>query len=160
MSEQEQAPSPAPGDERTVIELPGRTVHLVAGAHAISVCAQFGVRGDADAAQVMSGFTRRMERDGYKMGACGPGVDVVITGTLSLSTRGERDSWTAEAVLSASAFNQRTASELGTTRITAMETVGAGDSEDKKREAEVLALKEAGRLLAVYLGPRILASGG
>ena len=159
-------PPGAPLDPRDALPrdlsgtLAGRTVHLVAGAHAISVCAQFGVRGDADAAQVMSGFTRRMERDGYKMGACDPGVDVVITGTLSLSTQGGRDSWTAEVVLSASAFSQRTASELGTTRITAMETVGAGDSEHEEREAEVLALREAGRLLAVYFGPRILASGG
>ena len=161
-----QGPRGVPPDPRDALptDLPGtlarRTVHLVTGAHAISVCAQFGVRGDADAGQVMSGFTRRMERDGYRMGACNPGVDVVITGTLSLSTQGERDSWTAEVVLSASAFNQRAASELATTRITAMETVGADDSEDAKREAEVLALKEAGRLLAVYFSPRILASGG
>ncbi len=135
------------------------TIHLVAGAHAISVCAQFGERPDADAAQVMSGFTRRMERDGYRMGACDPGVAVVVTGAFSLSTYGARDSWTAEVVLSASAFDQRTASELGATRITAMETVDVGDSEEGRREAEVLALKEAGRLLAVYFGPRILASG-
>ena len=137
-----------------------RTVHLVAGAHAILVCAQFGDRTDADAAQAMSGFTRRMERDGYRMGGCDPGVDIIVTGTLSLSTRGDRDLWVAEAVLSASAFDQRTASELGTTRITATETVNAEDSDEGRREAEVLALKEAGRLLAVYFGPRILASGG
>jgi len=135
------------------------TVHLVAGAHAISVCAQFGEGPDADAAQVMSGFTRRMERDGYRMGACDPGVAVVVTGAFSLSTHGGRDSWTAEVVLSASAFDQRTAVELGATRITAMETVDVENSEEGRREAEVLALKEAGRLLAVYFGPRILASG-
>ena len=134
-------------------------VHLVAGAHAISVCAQFGDRPDGDAAQVMSGFTRRMERDGYRMGACDPGVAVVVTGAFSLSTHGGQDSWTAEVVLSASAFDQRTASELGATRITATETVDVEDSEDGRREAEVLALKEAGRLLAVYFGARILASG-
>jgi 16S rRNA U1498 N3-methylase RsmE len=62
-------------------------------------------------------------------------------------------------VLSASAFDQRTASELGATQITAVETVDVESSEGGKREAEVLALKEAGRLLAVYFGPRILASG-
>jgi hypothetical protein len=63
------------------------------------------------------------------------------------------------AVLSASVFDQRTASELGATRITASETVYVDDSEEGRREAEVLALKEAGRLLAIYFGPRILASG-
>jgi len=136
------------------------TIHLVAGAHAISVCAQFGDGSSADAVQVMSGFTRRMERDGYRMGECGPEVDVIITGSLSSSTHGGRDSWTALVVLSASAFDQRTASVLGTTRITAAETVDVENSENGEREAEVLALKEAGRLLAVYFGPRILASGG
>jgi len=135
------------------------TIHLVAGAHAISVCAQFGDGSDVEAAQVMSGFTRRMERDGYRMGACDPEVDVVVTGSLSLSTHGGRDSWTALAVLSASVFDQRTASELGATRITVSETVYVDDSEEGRREAEVLALKEAGRLLAIYFGPRILASG-
>ncbi len=135
------------------------TIHLVAGAHAISVCAQFGDGADADAAQVMSGFTRRMERDGYGMGACDPDVAVVVTGAFSLSTSGGRDSWTAEVILSASAFDQRTASELGATRIAAMETVNVESSREGKREAEVLALREAGRLLAVYFGRRILASG-
>ncbi|MCK4510776.1 hypothetical protein KAW64_03505, partial [bacterium] len=134
-------------------------IHLVTGAHAISVCAQFGDGSDTDAAQVVSGFTRRMERDGYRMGGCDPEVDVVVTGSLSLSTHGGRDSWTALVVLSASAFDQRTAAQLGATRITASETVCVDDSEDGKREAEVLALREAGRLLAVYFGPRILASG-
>ncbi len=133
-----------------------QTVHLVVGTHAISVCAQFGEPTDADASQVMSGFARRMERDGYRLDACDPGVNVVVTGTLSLSTHGESSSWTAQVVLSASAFDQRTVRELGATRITASETI---EAEEGRREAEVLALKEAGRLLAVYFGPRILASG-
>jgi hypothetical protein len=107
----------------------------------------------------MSGFARRMERDGYRLDVCDPEVDVVVTGILSLSTDGGPSSWTARVVLSASAFDQRTASDLGSTRITASETVDVGDSEEGRREAEVLALKEAGRLLAVYFGPRILASG-
>ncbi len=158
-------PSGAPLDSVNVLSahlsrpLAHGIVHLVAGAHAISVCAQFGDGPDADAAQVMSGFTRRMERDGYRMGACDPSVAVVVTGSFSLSTHGGRDSWTAEVILSASAFDQRTASELGATRITATETVDVENSEEGKREAEVLALKEAGRLLAVYFGPRILALG-
>ena len=62
----------------------------------------------------------------------------------------------AQVVLAASAFDQRTVRELGATRITATETI---ETEEGRREAEVLALKEAGRLLAVYFGPRILASG-
>ena len=155
-----------PIDSRGVVpvELLGplarRTIHLVVGAHAISACAQFGDRFDADAAQAMSGFTRRMERDGYRMDACDPEVDIVITGALSSSAHSGPDSWTTVVVLSASAFDQRTASDLGVARITATETIDVGSSKEERREAAVLALKEAGRLLAVYFGPRILASGG
>jgi len=68
-----------------------RTVHLVVGAHAISVCAEFGESTDADAAQVMSGFSRRMERDGYRLGACDPDVDV--GGTLRIGVRPAHRVW-------------------------------------------------------------------
>jgi len=61
--------------------------------------------------------------------------------------------------LEASAFDQRTASALGATRVVATQGVDAEAGENGMREAEMLALNEAGRLLAVYFGPRILASG-
>ncbi|MFH1689147.1 MAG: hypothetical protein ABIE42_02785 [Candidatus Eisenbacteria bacterium] len=139
--------------------LAGHTVHLVAGAHAISVCATFGDQDDAAAAQVMAGFIRRTERDGFRTGRCDPDVNVIVTGEFSLTAHEEPDLWVAQVTLSAAAFDQRTASGLGATRVRATQTSDAEDGEPGRREAEVLALKEAGRLMAVYFGPRMLASG-
>jgi hypothetical protein len=140
------------------LALARHSVHVVTGAHAVSVCATFGESTDADAAQVAAGFARRMERDGFRMGDCGPNVDVVVTGEFSLSTVAAPDSWTVEVVLTASAFDQRTARELGETSVRATQTSSAESGEDGRRDAEVLALKEAGRLMAVYFEPRILSS--
>jgi hypothetical protein len=146
----------APLDEPVL--LARHSVHLVTGAHAISLCATFGDPANADAAQVAAGFARRAERDGFRMGGCDPNVDVVITGEFSLSTAGGPDAWRTEVVLRGSAFDQRTAREVGETTVRATQIVDAESGEDGGRDAEVLALKEAGRLLAVYLVPRILAS--
>ena len=134
-------------------------VHLVAGAHAISVCATFGERNEINAAQVTAGFTRRIERDGFRTDECDPNVDVVVTGELSLTASGQPDSWVANVTLSATAFDQRTASEIGSVCIRTEEPANVENGEAGRREAEVLALKEAGRLLAVYFGPRMLTSG-
>ncbi len=147
------------GPRRDVAPLARHRVHLVTGAHAISVCATFGQRNGSDAAQVTAGFVRRMERDGFTAGECDPNVDVVITGQFSLVGLDEFDHWTAQVTLEATAFDQRTASGLGATRVTATQRADAEAGERGRREAEVLALKEAGRLLAVYFGPRLLASG-
>jgi hypothetical protein len=131
-----------------------RPIHVVSATHAISVCATFGEHGDGDAAQVAAGFARRMERDGFRMADCGADVGVVVTGRVSLGVRGGA----LEATLEASAFDQRTAFDLGRTTVRASEDVPTDGSATGLREAEVLVLKEAGRLLAVYLVPRILAS--
>ena len=106
----------------------------------------------------MAGFARRMERDGFRMDECGPSVNVVVTGRLTIERHGDASDRVVEATLDASAFDQRTASDLGATTITATQAVDLGSSDEEMREAEVLALKEAGRLLAAYFGPRILAS--
>jgi hypothetical protein len=135
-----------------------RSVHLVTGAHAISVCARLGEGTDADVAQAAAGFARRMERDGFRMGDCGPDVDVVVTGEVSLNTTGGPGSWTVEAVLTGTAFDQRTARGLGETSVRATQVSSAEGGADARRDAEVLALKEAGRLLAVYFQPKILSS--
>jgi len=145
---------------RPPVPLAGHKVHLVTGAHAISVCATFGNKDDSEAGRVADGFARRMRRDGFRAGECDPDVDVVITGEFSLSVRHGAGFWVAEVALTASAFDQRRASGLGATRVIATQAAEAEAGEAGKQEARALALKEAGRLLAVYFGPRILASAG
>jgi hypothetical protein len=140
------------------IPLAKRSVHLVTGAHAVSVCGTFGEAANPDAAQVAAGFARRMERDGFRMGDCDPNVDVIVTGEFAVSSAGGPDSWRVEVVLTASAFDQRTARGLGETSVRVTQVVDTESVDDGTRDAEVLALKEAGRLMAVYFEPRILSS--
>jgi hypothetical protein len=138
-------------------------VHVVSGAHATSVCFDLDAEDAGDSAQSIAGFTRRMERDGFRLADCGPDVDVVITGRCTVRCVEMEGEWRARAVLDASAFDQRTASSLGETTIESVESVLKGPDADPgvdgQRRAEVLALKEAGRLLAVYFEGRILSSG-
>lgn len=133
-------------------------VYLVEGAHALSVCARFERDDASDEAQLVHGLTRRLEQDGYSVLECGPEVDAILSGTVSLSTREDEGSegsgkvWTTEVTVFASAFDQRVASHTGETTVTVTESSDRG-----RRETEVLALKEAGRLVAVYFVDRILA---
>jgi hypothetical protein len=129
----------------------GMIVHLVEGAHAVSICVELDGAPPADIAQVAAGLARRLERDGFRIDDCGASVDIVLTGTLSLRSDEQGGSWQAHVSLTGSAFDQRTASELGETTVSTTESSAEGS-----REAEVIALKEAGRLLAVYFGSRIL----
>ncbi|MBN2565406.1 MAG: hypothetical protein JXB46_06815 [Candidatus Eisenbacteria bacterium] len=132
----------------------GVTVHLVAGTHATSVCVEFSGAPAADVAQVSAGFEKRMKADGFLVEGCGASVDVILTGRLAVASDGNDDIWTTRVTLTGSAFDQRTAVELGERTFTVSET-----STEGRRAAEVLALKESGRLLAAYLGSRILRQG-
>jgi len=155
------SPGEAPTSDREVDDplLATAVVHVVKGAHATPVCVDIDSDNAMDAPQAATGFARRMERDGFRLVECGPEAAVVITGAVSLTAVELDSGWRASAALTASAFDQRTALGLGETTVTATETVGANETEDARRSAEVLALKEAGRLLAVYFGGRILSSG-
>jgi hypothetical protein len=131
-----------------------QAVYVVEGGHGISVCTEFRASDPGDALQAETGFGRRMERDGYRMVECGAEVDVVVRGEVSLTSEVADGAWSAEAALAASGFDQRVARDVGETIIRVTET-----SDEGAREAEVLALKEAGRLLAAYLTRRILMHG-
>jgi hypothetical protein len=95
-----------------------------------------------------------MANDGFLIGECGPDVDVVVAADIQLVTVVVPGSWTAEVTVEGRAFDQRFAREVGTTTLTVAQASNEG-----QRDAELLALKEAGRLLAVYFSRRILASG-
>lgn len=131
-----------------------RSFFLVEGGHGVSLCTEFEAERDRDASQARAGFVHRMERDGYRMEACGPDVDVVVFGEVELVTVVEPGSWATEARIEGGAFDQRFARDIDRTVITVAETSSEG-----QRDAELLALREAGRLLAVYLSRRILTSG-
>ncbi len=133
---------------------PLRPVFLVEGAHALSVCLEIDGADEADGTQFRAGFARRMEREGFLLEECGPDVDVVISAHVEMESRVVGDEWKAVVNVRSSAFDQRTALVIGRPSVLSDESLRAG-----KRESEVLALQEAGRLLAASLTHRILASG-
>ncbi len=131
----------------------GHQVFLVEGAHASTVCLELEGADAPDGMQLRSGFTRRMEADGFGVGECGPDVDVLVQVAVELSTRQQGEDWRADVTAVVSAFDQRSAKTLGETTITVTESSNAA------RDAEVLALKEVGRLVASYYSRRILVAG-
>ncbi len=133
---------------------PLHRVFLVENAHALSVCLEVSGVGASDEGQLRSGFARRMERDGFRIEECGPDVDVVVSVRAEMNSRAIDDGWSTVVSVDGSAFDQRTALVIGRPSVLCEERAGTGE-----RESEVLALKEAGRLLAAYLTHRILMSG-
>ncbi|MBD3367111.1 MAG: hypothetical protein GF405_02910 [Candidatus Eisenbacteria bacterium] len=124
-------------------------VYIIEPGHGLSVCLDVSGTGPADATQVRSGLEQRLAPDGYELVPCGPATDILVTARLSLSTVEKEVGWTARVLLEAEAVDQNTAGMLGASEIFVEETVDRG-----RREAEVLVLKEAGRLLGVYLSGR------
>jgi hypothetical protein len=129
-------------------------VFLVAGAHAVTVCLELDGADAQDGAQFRSGYNRRMEAGGFGVGECGPDTDVLVRAAVGVSSGQQGEEWHAVAAVDASAFDQRSARTLGEAKITVAES-----SPDAARDAEVLALKELGRLVAAYYSRRILAAG-
>lgn len=127
---------------------------LVRGGHGTTICAYFTAERGRDAERARAGFVQRMANDGYLTQDCGPDVDVVVTVKVSLVTVVVPGSWSAEVTVEGTAFDQRFAREVGETALTVAEA-----SEEGQRNAELRALQEAGRLLAVYFSERILTSG-
>jgi hypothetical protein len=142
-------------DSAEAAPVASQAIYVVEGGHGISACVEFEAVEPGDALQAKAGFTRRMERDGYLITECSADVDVVVRGRLSMTSEANNGAWSATAALSAAAFDQRVAQDVGETTVTVTET-----STEDAREAEVLALKEAGRLLGAYLTKRILMHGG
>ena len=137
------------------IERKAVPVFLVAGSHSLTACIEVDGLDPTDEAQLVSGFARRMELDGFRVEECGPTVDIVVTVGADIRSGGSTGADATVTVrLNASAFDQRIASEIGSP------TIVVREDEPEVRDSEVLALKEAGRLLAAYLHRRALLSGG
>ena len=143
--------TPAPGADEDGGSL--SRVFLTRGVHALTVCVEVDGLSAEDEAQFITGFERRAEKDGFALLSCGPDVDLVVRAAASKAPalQGE-DDHSAEVSLSAVVFDQRVASELG------RPSIRVGESGADARGSEVLALKEAGRLLAAYVRGRALLS--
>jgi hypothetical protein len=118
----------------------------------VTVCLDLNDGEIAAARRLTDAFGPALARYGCTLEPCGPGTDIIVRGELSPdvvrpSVEGEQ----ILAVLSVEAFDQRSALQIARTIVSV-----AWPSRDDREEAEALALREVGRLLAVYLESRIV----
>ncbi len=118
----------------------------------VSVCLDLNGVDAVAVGRLTDAFERALGQYGCTLEQCGPETDIVVRGNLSTSavTLGHGGEQLL-AVLSMEAFDQRTALEIARTTIRVERP-----SRENKEEAEALAFREAGRLLAVYLESRIM----
>ncbi|MBD3348175.1 MAG: hypothetical protein GF400_03130 [Candidatus Eisenbacteria bacterium] len=122
---------------------------------ALSVCMELQGLNAADEAQLMAALESRLKDGGLRVEPCGPDVDLVVRAEVEKRRPEAQPGQTMTAVrLWATAFDQRSATDIGSPSVLVRETA------EDERDSEVLALKEAGRLLAVYLSRRSRLSGG
>jgi len=142
-----------PGLDRALASRGTQAVFLVESVETEAVCLEvFGAR-DAAAATFLASCERRLERGGSALAPCDPDAAVAVRVELTV-TSGEEAAggWSVDVVASIAAFDQRSDVDLGSTTIDVREAAGTSG------EAETLALKEAGRLVASYLDRRIVAN--
>ncbi|MCK4511993.1 hypothetical protein KAW64_09650 [bacterium] len=118
----------------------------------VSVCLDMDGEDIAAARQLTDAFDRALGQYGCTLEQCGPGTDIIVRGDLSRGVVTSSDGGEQIlAVLSAEAFDQRSALAIAKTTV----RVELPPREDRE-ESEALAFREVGRLLAVYLESRIL----
>ena len=118
----------------------------------VSVCLDLDSVDTGAAQQLAGAFSQALARYGCTLEECAPGTDIIVSGEFSTgvatsSVEGEQ----LLAVLNMEAFDQRTALTTARTTVSV-----EWPSREDRGEAEALALREVGRLLAVYLESRIV----
>jgi len=138
-----------PGGAASVIVGASLPFYVVRDGHGTTVCLEVRGCDAADAAVFRETAAAALSADGYAVLECAPGIDVLVTGDLAISASAGGDLWRADVSVELSAIDQSTLRDLGGTTINVFE-----ESKRGRREAEVVALREAGRLAASYLSRR------
>lgn len=126
-----------------------REVVVVAAGEA-TVCLEVDADTEVDAERVRDGMLPVLEHAGSRLAECGPDAALVVSVDVSLGTEETHGAWLTRVACSVRVFDQRVAKVTGET---SFEVAESRDS--SARDAEVLALREAGRLVGVYLEPRL-----
>jgi len=105
---------------------------------------------DSDVDRVREALSNSLKALGVPLVDCGPHASLVVTADVILSTQEAHGAWVAHAECSVRAFDQRLAEDVGRVSFEVQESL-----ESSARDAEMLALREVGRLIAVYLEPRL-----
>ncbi len=142
-----------PGDrsaaENAVIATTTQEVFVLPLSNA-TVCVEIDAGNDADQERTREGLLAGLTLAGSRLVECGPDASLVVTVDVSMSTQETHGTWLAHAECDVRVFDQRLAEDVGGFSFEVMESL-----ESSARDAEVLVLREVGRLIAVYLEPRL-----
>ncbi len=115
-----------------------------------TVCVEIDAATTVDAERVREGLLAGLTVLGSRLVECGPDASLVVAADISLSTQEIHGTWLAHAACDVRVFDQRLAEDVGEISFEVKESL-----ESAARDAEVLVLREVGRLMAVYLEPRL-----
>ncbi len=116
-----------------------------------TICVEIDAATEADEERTREGLLAGLTGFGSRLVECGPDASLVVTADVSMSTQEMHGTWLAHVECSVRVFDQRLAKDTGEVSFDVMESLGSS-----ARDAEVLALREVGRLIAVYLEPRLV----
>ena len=123
---------------------------IVLSTREATVCAEVDVDDEGSAARVRTALATSLDVLGASLVECGPDAALVVSADVALSVTETHGAWLATVVCEARVFDQRFADEAGAVEFEVRESSGSS-----ARDAEALALRETGRLIAVYLDPRL-----
>ncbi len=115
-----------------------------------TVCVEIDAEHETCSERVREALSNGLAALGSALVDCGPDADLVVSVDVSVSTQEVHGSWLARATCEIRVFDQRLADETGSTVFEVTESL-----ESSARDAEQLALRETGRLITVYLEPRL-----
>ncbi len=115
-----------------------------------TVCVEIDAATTADGERTREGLIAGLTIFGSRLVECGPDASLVVTADVSMSTQETHGTWLAQAACDVRVFDQRLAENVGEISFEVKESL-----ESSARDVEVLALREVGRLIAVYLEPRL-----
>ncbi len=118
----------------------------------VSVCLDLDSVDTGAAQRLADAFSQALARYGCTLEECAPGTGIIVRGELTTgAVASSPGTEQGLSVLRAEAFDQRSALKIARTTVSV-----EWPSRENIEEAETLALREAGRLLAVYLESRIM----
>ncbi len=156
------APGEASVDAPAEAEAGVRCEVVVTSAMDAAVCVEIdaGRAGDAGGEiadgpawlreRVREGIQNGLDDVGSRLVECGPTVELVVAVDVSVATTRAGEAWSTLVTCRVVAIDQRLGERVGEVSFEVEEGID-GDA----REVEALALREAGRLVAVYLEPRL-----
>ena len=116
-----------------------------------TVCVEIDAATEADEERTREGLIAGLTASGSRLVECGPDASLVVSVDVSVSTQETHGTWLARAECSVRVFDQRLADDVGEVSFEVVESL-----DSSARDAEVLTLREVGRLIAVYLEPRLV----